>query len=128
VVLQLVQQLLQEDATSSWLQEQAKELGGLALDFAKAKLRREGVEVQEIEARVGKLFAEKEKTIAEARKTNAEARAIEIKNVMTGLRFALGATKAMLIGDQSAEAVVFGQQIDAMLDAIKAVAETKNPT
>jgi hypothetical protein len=120
-----VEQLVEQDAGLGWLQEQAKEFGTLALEHAKARLRREGAEVEKIEAEVAKLFAEKEKVFAEARKTNAEARSLEIKNSMMELRVALGFTRAMLIGDPTEEAVVFGQQIDAMIDALKAVSESR---
>jgi hypothetical protein len=119
----VIEQLAEDDAGLNWLQEQAKEFGSLALEHAKAKLRKSGVEVEKIEAEVSKLFAEREKALAEARKTNAEAKAIEVQTAIKELRVALGMTKAMLIGERGKAAVVFGQQIDAMLEALKVVAE-----
>ncbi len=119
----LVEQLVEEDAGLNWLQEQAREFGSLTLEYAKAKLRKSGVEVEKIEAEAAKLFAEREKALAEARKTHAEARAIEVGTAIKELHMALGMTKAMLIGEKGKAVVVFGQQIDAMLEALKVVAE-----
>jgi hypothetical protein len=120
---QVIEQLVEEDAAQNWLQEQAREFGTLALDHMKAKLRKSGLEAEQIEAEVAKLFAEKERVLAEARKTNAEARAIEIQNEVKELRLALGMAKAVLIGEQDEVSIVFGQQIEAMLNALKAVGE-----
>jgi hypothetical protein len=39
------------------------------------------------------------------------------------LRLALGMAKAVLIGEQDEVSIVFGQQIEAMLNALKAVGE-----
>jgi hypothetical protein len=122
-VHQVVEELVEKDGKLHWLQEQAKEFTALGLEHLKAKLRKSGVEVEKIEAEVSKLFAEREKALAEARKTNAEARAIEVQTAMKELRMALGMTKAMLIGERGKAAVLFGQQIDAMLEALKLVAE-----
>ncbi|HEY2157976.1 MAG TPA: hypothetical protein VGH33_20275 [Isosphaeraceae bacterium] len=122
-VHQVIEGLAEEDAGLNWLQEQAKEFGSLALEYGKAKLRKSSVEVEKAEAEVSKIFSEREKTLAEARKTNAEARAIEVQTAIKELRLALGMTKAMLIGERGKAAVVFGQQIDAMLEALKVVAE-----
>lgn len=122
-VHQVVEELAEEDGSHKWLQEQAREFGSLALEHAKAKLRKSGVEVEKIEAEVSKLFAEREEALAKARKTNAEARAIEVGTAIKELRVALVMTKAMLIGEKGKAAVVFGQQIDAMLEALKVVAE-----
>jgi hypothetical protein len=124
-VHQVVEELAEEDGAHKWLQEQAQEFGSLALEHAKAKLRKSGVEVEKIEAEVSEIFAKREKALAEARKTNAEARAIEVGTAIKELRMALGMTKAMLIGERGKAAVVFGQQIDAMLEALKVVAVTE---
>jgi hypothetical protein len=76
-----------------------------------------------IEAEVGKLYAEREKTMAEARKLKAEAKAIEIQNSIRQLRLALECTKALaLVGKDGEEAFAIGRQIDALIDALKAVA------
>jgi hypothetical protein len=74
--------------------------------------------VLEIEARI-------EKTFAETRKLNAEARSQEIQNTIRELELTLRCSKALLIGEQDHEAAIFGQQVDAFLEAVKVVNEDR---
>lgn len=122
---QLVELVQSDDPAACWFREQAGAFRDLAVDHLKAKLRKEGLEVERIEGEVAKLFAESEKVRAEARKLTAEARTIELKNGLIELRASIGMTRAMLIGERGREAAVFGRQLDAMLEALKVVAESE---
>ncbi|WP_165251193.1 hypothetical protein [Paludisphaera soli] len=125
-VEQLVELVQSDDPAATWMREQAGELRDGALDYVKAKLRKEGAQVEHIEAEVAKLFAEAEKASADAFKTREEAlkvredrRASEINTRILALRFELATTKAMMIGEKGKEAALFGRQLDAMLEALK---------
>jgi hypothetical protein len=118
----LFEQLGEDQPAGAWLREQAKEFGALALDYAKAQLRKPGLDAAKVEAEVAKLYAEREKTLAEARKAHAEAHAKEIDNVVKELRLSLGMTKAMLIGEEGDEAILLGLQVEEMMAALKAIA------
>jgi hypothetical protein len=117
----LFDQLAVDQPAAPWLREQAKEFGALALDYAKAQLRKPGLDAAKVEAEVAKLYAERERTLAEARKAHAEARAKEIDNVSRELQLALGMTKALLIGEEGDEAILLGLQVEEMLTALKAI-------
>jgi hypothetical protein len=119
----LFEGLARDQPGSGWLKEQAKEFGALALDCAKAHLRKPGLDAAKVEAEVAKLYAEREKALAEARKAHADARSKELDNTIRELRLCLGFTKAMLVGEQGDEVILLGMQLDAMIEAVKALAE-----
>jgi hypothetical protein len=121
---QLVELVQSDDPAATWFREQAREFRDLAIDHFKAKLRKEGLESEKIEAEVAKLFAETERARAEARETNAKAKQIEVDTTIKELRLSLGMTKAMLIGERGRKAALFGKQVDAMLAALKELTET----
>jgi hypothetical protein len=123
-VQRLIGQLVEEEPSLNWLREQAKSLDGQPIDHLTAKLRKPGLEAKEIEARIATLYAEAELKIEEGRIAKAEARALEIRNRIAELRLALGMTKALLIGTQGDEAVLFGRQIDAMLHVLQIESES----
>lgn len=104
------------------VRDEAKEFTSALLDFAKAKLAKPGLEAEQIAAQIGKTFAERQTELARADKTAEEARQIRIKNDIAELRLTLGATKAMLVGDSSEEAVLFGKQLNEFLEVLKEIA------
>src|SRR5687767_11406692 len=53
-----------DDPAATWFREQAKDFRDLGIDNLKARLRKQGVEVEQIEANVAKLFAEAEEALA----------------------------------------------------------------
>jgi hypothetical protein len=129
-VEQLVELVQSDDPAAEWVREQAKDIRDGALDYVKAKLRKEGAQVEHIEAEVAKLFSEAEKAHADAFKTREEGlrvreerRALAVRTRIKELRLELGMTKAMLIGQKGKEAALFGRQLDAMLEALKVLAE-----
>jgi hypothetical protein len=117
----LFAQLAEDEPAGSWLLDQAKEFGTLALDAAKAQLRKPGLDAAKIEAEVVKLYAEREKALADARKTHAEARKLEIENTVNELQSCLVMTKVFLIGEGGEEAILMGRQVNQMLEALKAI-------
>jgi hypothetical protein len=104
------------------VRDEMREFSSALLDFAKAKLARAGLEDEKIAAEISKMFAERQAELAKADKTSEEARQLRIQNDISELRLTLGATKAMLIGDESEEAVLFGKQLDTFLDVLKELA------
>lgn len=103
------------------VRDEAKEFTSALLDFAKAKLAKPGLEAEKLAAEIGKTFAERQSELARASKISEEARQLRIRNDVSELRISLGATKALLIGDASEEAVLFGKQVDAFLTALKEI-------
>lgn len=128
---QLVEFIVQEDDTRSWLASQAKDLTTLAIDSVKAKLSKTNLKAEEIDAEVVRLLADQEKVWAEARKIdsearkiNAEARAIELDTKIKELRVALSISRAMLIGDRNKPVLLLGRQVDAMLESLNSLEAT----
>jgi hypothetical protein len=72
-------------------------------------------------AEIEKGFTEREKTLADAEKVRAETDAIRLETRIRELRVILGLTKALLIGDDSSEALVVGQRIDEFLKVLHGV-------
>lgn len=101
------------------VREEAKEFTSALLDFAKAKLQMPVVELEKASAEISKLYAERQKELADADKTHAEADAIRLTTQITELRLVLGATKAILVGEEGAEAILLGKQIDVFLEVVR---------
>lgn len=115
----VLDQIGNNDDKTAWFKEQAKVVTSSLMDHARARLAKAGLENERIEAEVSNLYAQREKELAVARKTHAEAESTELDNAAKQLRLILSLTKVMLLGDTSEEAILFGQQIDAMMDDIK---------
>lgn len=111
-----------DSARGTTVRDEAKEFTSALLDFASAKLAKPGLEGEKIAAEIGKTFAERQTELARADKTSEEARELRIKNDISELRLMLGATKAVLVGDDSDEAVLFGKAVDAFLSALNEMA------
>ena len=101
-----------------------KEFTSALLDFAKARLAKSGLEAEKIASEISKTFAERQTELAKAGKTSEETRELRIQNDITELRLTLGATKAMLVGDDSEEAILFGKQLEAFLKVLRGIAGT----
>jgi hypothetical protein len=101
------------------IRDEAKEFTSALINHAKAKLNKAGLENEKIEAEVRKIVTQIETERAEARKKHAEADSLEFQTAVKKLQFSLMGTKAMLIGDASDEAILFGKQIESFLTSIK---------
>lgn len=105
------------------VREEAKKFTSALLDHARARLAKAGLENEKIEAEVAKLYAECESISADARKKHAEAEATEFETAVKRLKLALELTKAMLIGEPGEEAIVFGNQVQALLGVLSEAAQ-----
>ena len=103
------------------VKEEAKEFASALIDHAKAKLKKAGIENEKLLVEIDNLYVQREKEIAETRKLNAEAKAIEIQNRIRSLRLSLGGLKAMMIGEEGEEDLVFMKQIDSFLSVLNAI-------
>jgi hypothetical protein len=102
-----------DDAHGTTVRDEMKQLTTALLDYAKANLARPGLENEQLEAQIRRLYVQMEIDRAEARKKHAEADTLEFNNKVRRLRLALGMAKAFLVGDASEEAVIFTAQIEA---------------
>jgi len=112
---------LTDGQKGAWFEQQAKEFRNLLLSYTKAHLAKPGLENDRIVAETTRIYSEREKSLAEARKIHAEANSQEFENTMRKMRLALGICKAMLVGEKGQESVLFAQQIDSFLSALRAV-------
>jgi hypothetical protein len=103
------------------LEDEARQLTSAALEHVRARLAKAGLENEKIEAEVQRLYAQTQGDLAEARKKSAEAEAIEFATATKKLRVVLGGMKAMLIGEEGNEAIVFGRQIDEFLKILATI-------
>jgi hypothetical protein len=102
-----------DDAQGTTVRDEMKQLTTALLDYAKANLARPGLENEQLEAQIRRLYVQMEIDRAEARKKHAEADTLELNNKVKRLRLVLGMAQAFLVGDASEEAVIFTAQIEA---------------
>jgi hypothetical protein len=119
---------LADVAESGKVREEARKISVAALEYARAKLEKPGLENAKIEAEVLRHYAEREKALAEARVKNAEAEKVELANAVRKLKLSLGAAKVMLIGEDGDEAALFSLQIDEFLRVLKELDEFAEST
>jgi|GEM_PF-1879129 len=101
------------------IREEAKRFTSSMLDFAREKLRREGVEVAKIEAEISELYAKRLETIAHTQQLAAQAQEQRRATALKQLCATLALTRGMLIGETGEEALLFGRQIEEFLRIIK---------
>ncbi|MDX9910210.1 MAG: hypothetical protein RBS39_00110 [Phycisphaerales bacterium] len=99
--------------------EEAKKLTSQMLEHVRRRLQREGLENDKIEAEIATLYAERTEKLANAEKASAEAAAIRQRSALQKLVEVLCLTEAMLVGDESEEAILFGRQIKTFRDLVK---------
>jgi hypothetical protein len=106
------------------VRDEVKQFTTALLDYAKANLARPGLENERIEAEVRRLYGQMEIDRAEARKKHAEADTLEFNNKVRRLRLVLGAVKALMVGEEGEEAVIFTAQITAFLETLDKLASS----
>lgn len=117
--LQVVLDTVLDTEEGTTVRDEAQQFTRALLDYAKAHLARPGLENDKLEAEIRRLFSQSEADRAEARKKNAEAEALEFQTKVRRLRLVLGGAKAMLVGEQGEEAIIFGKQIEEFLQILK---------
>lgn len=95
-----------------------------SLNFLKAKLKKADFENEKIQAETLERFTAAKENLAKARKTSAEAHALELDNMIKDLKIRLTLTKAIVLQDKGEAAILFGRDIDALLNAIKEIEGT----
>jgi len=112
-------------ANSGKLREEAKNISLAALDYAKAKLEKPGLENAMIEAEIREKYAEIEKKRAETRKVSAEADKADFENTVRKLKLSLGWAQVLLMGEDGDEATLFSMQIEQFLRIVKELEPAK---
>lgn len=100
------------------VREEAKEFASAIIAHAKAKLKKAGVENQKLLAEIDLLYTQNEKERANTRKLNAEANEIEISNMVKSLIISLGGLRALSIGQEEPEDILFIKQIETFLGTL----------
>ncbi len=108
-----------DDEHGTTVRDEVKQFTTALLDYAKANLARPGLENERIEAEVRRLYGQMEIDRAEARKKHAEADTLEFNNKVRRLRLVLGTVKALMVGEEGEEAVIFTKQITAFLETLE---------
>lgn len=101
------------------VREEAKQFTSAMLEYARRRLQREGLENDKIEAEIAELYAKRASELAQAESLTAAAEAQRQQTALRELCTCLSLTKAMLVGDKSEEAVLFGLQIESFLETVK---------
>lgn len=96
-----------------------------SLNFLKAKLKKADFENEKIQAETLERFTASKENLAKARKASAEAHALELENMIREMKIKLALTKVIVLQDKGEAAVLFGRDIDALLNAIKEIEGVK---
>lgn len=116
---------LSDVANSGKLREEAKRISLAALDYAKAKLEKPGLENAKIEAEIREKYAEIEKKHAETRLKSAEADKAEFENTIRKLKVSLGLAQVLIMGEKDDESILFSLQIEQFLRIVKELEPAK---
>lgn len=108
------------------IRQETKEFTSAALDYLKARLKKDSIQNKKNEAEIVMLYerveherAKMNKTRAETRLLDAEADAKERLNIIRDLELALRLTKVIIAGEPGEEAILFGKKIDSYLEVIE---------
>jgi hypothetical protein len=99
--------------------EESKELLREGVNAVKARLIREGLTNEQIQAAVRKSDAESARELAAERKTHAEAASIEIRNAIDRLRLVIGMSLAVAAAEGTSHATA---ELNALLKTLDAIA------
>lgn len=111
----LLDTVVDQDSNST-IKDEAKEMAGLVVKYAKAKLKNPEIENNKLLAEIDNLYATKNKQIAETRKINAEAQAIELQNKIKSLILSLELSKVILVNSKDEQAIVFLKEVDGFIN------------
>lgn len=107
-----------EDPTDT-VREEAKKFTREALEAARHRLQREGLENDEIEAGIADLYAAKQVKVAEASLTRAKAAEVRRATDLKKLCAKLAMTQAIILGEEDEEAIAFGKRITVFLQTVR---------
>jgi hypothetical protein len=110
-----------DKSSGTTIREEAQDILKESIHHLKEKLKKTGLENEEIAARITKILAEAEKERAIARKTNAESDQIEFIVTVRKLRLVLEAQK-VLIGGETHEI----QKINAFISILTELTNDQN--
>ncbi len=104
--------------TGATIKEEAKEFTSEIIKYGKEKLKKVSIENDKLNAEIEEIFTKIKKEKAETRKINAEADKINLDNQLRAIKISLGSAKALLIGSESKEDILFIKRVDAFLAVI----------
>lgn len=110
--------------TGLTVREELQKFSSLGIQYAEAKLKKASIDNDRTISQIAESYSLIEKNKAESRMINATAKALEFEQSLKELSFTLKMTKALIIGNQGEEAIVFTKQIDVFLDVINSLSET----
>ncbi|KOH42628.1 hypothetical protein NC99_45570 [Sunxiuqinia dokdonensis] len=91
------------------------------IHFGKEKLKKASIENEKLNAEIEEIYTKIKKEKAETRKINAVADKINLENQLRAIRISLGSAKALMIGSEDNEDILFIKRIDAFLDVINEI-------
>nr|WP_067063242.1 hypothetical protein [Mucilaginibacter sp. L294] len=98
--------------TDGSVKDEFARISSNVIEFANAKLEKASIENQKLLSEIENILANKGKELAEARKLNAEAEQIELNNMMTKLKIAIGAAKIIASSSKDPELLAFTKNIE----------------
>jgi hypothetical protein len=101
--------------TDGNVKEEFSRITANVLEFANAKLEKASIENQKLLVEIQNILANRGKELAEARKLNAEADEIELKNIITRFKFAIGAAKVLASSSNDAKLLLFTKNFEELL-------------
>ena len=104
--------------TGTTVKEEAQEFTSALIKYGKNKLEKASIENDKLNAEVEEIYTKIKKEKAETRKINAEADRINLENRIREIKISLGSAKAMLIGNENNEDIIFIKKIDAFLNVL----------
>lgn len=107
--------------SNSTIRDEAEEFISELISYGKAKLRKAGLQNEQIIADIEYKFSQRQKEFSEARLNNAQASKIEFEIKIKQMELSLKLTRAMLIGEEGKEEIIFMKRIDGFLEALNSI-------
>lgn len=107
--------------TGATVREEAREFTSAFIQYGKDKLKKASIENDKLNAEIEEIYTKINRENAEIRKINAEADKINLDNKIRALKISLGSAKALLIGSENKEDILFVKRVNAFLEAINDV-------
>lgn len=104
--------------TGGTIKDEAREFTTALIEFGKEKLKKASIENEKLNAEIEEIYTRIKKEKAETRKINAIADKINLDNQLRAIRISLGSAKALLIGSEENEDILFIKRVDTFLEVI----------
>lgn len=107
--------------TGATIKDEAREFTSAMIHFGKEKLKKASIENEKLNAEIEEIYTKIKKEKAETRRINAVADKINLENQLKAIRISLGSAKALMIGSEDNEDILFIKRIDTFLDVINEI-------